>query len=310
MALGRSPRVLGLPGVGSTLFGSTVLSAMYQFFLLQVMGGGYVAQSMGGKAILPTSQNGVDREVMSVVQEAAVDSRMPTPQVYLIPTNEINAFATGLSTKKAAIGITRGALTKLSRDELLAVLGHEFGHIKNSDMQIGTELGALVGGFYSVIRMGFRILENRWYFGPSLYRRSRNDENDDAQEASGQRGGLDPIVLVGLTFLVVGGISWVGGTILKNMASREREYLADASSVQYVHKPEALANALRKIERDSARGRGLPRLSSSYSHLYFDDPRTNIFDFVFATHPPIQKRIERLETWAKAEKLSGSHSDE
>src|SRR5262249_2345701 len=146
------------------------------------------------------------------VHEMAIAASVPVPPVYIIPADEINAFAAGLTPEDTVVAVTVGALRKLNRDELQGVIGHELGHVHNADMRISLRLAAMVMGFFFVMTIGLRILQI------STFRR-----RDD-------RRGPDVVLLAAMILIVAGIVTWFAGGILKAMVSRQREYLADASS--------------------------------------------------------------------------------
>jgi heat shock protein HtpX len=171
--------------------------------------------------------------------------------------------------------VTRGALEHLNRDELQGVIAHEFGHINNGDMRISMSLAALIMGFVFLLYLGIRLLQGSILFG-----------------GRGRRNGGNPVALIALVFLIAGLATWFAGAILRACVSRQREYLADASSVQYTRNPTGLANALRKIERMQYAS-DMPKHGMAYSHLYFNN--RGFWSRIFATHPPIEKRIAAIE---------------
>ncbi|HEV8052642.1 MAG TPA: M48 family metalloprotease, partial [Parachlamydiaceae bacterium] len=167
-----------------------------------------------------------------------------------------------------------GTLNLLSRDELQGVVAHEMGHIHNGDKLISMRVAAMVMGFFFVLYIGMRMLQfTNW--------QSDRDE----------RRGANPLALAAFILLIAGAFTWFAGSVLKSMISREREYLADASSVQFTRNPEGLANALRKIANEQVHD--MPKSGMAYSHMYLED--TTLMSFLFATHPPIKKRIEAIE---------------
>lgn len=260
------------PLVGSIYATIAFLSAGYHYLMYKAQGGGFVAESMGGKLVSRQTTDPRLRQLLNIVEEMSVAASVPIPDVYLLQAEAINAFAAGLTEDKAAIGITTGALNSLNRDELQGVIAHEFGHIHNKDMRLTLILAALVMGFFIIIYMGLRILQFSSF--------SRNDD---------KKG--NPIVLAAVILLLAGVISWIGGTILRSCVSRQREYLADASAVQFTRNPDGILGALRKIEKES--NTSMPAQGAGYAHMYFD--HRSLWDFLFATHPPLQKRIEAIE---------------
>lgn len=266
----------GIPLIGLLFLGVTFGVAAFQYAMYKTYGGKYVAKSMGGKQIGSHSMNRKEQQLMHVVQEVALASSLPVPPVYLINANQINAFAAGLSPDSAAIGITKGALESFNRDELQGVIAHEFGHIYNGDMKISMRLAAMIMGFFFILYFAMRL-----YYMASLggFRRSQ------------ERRGTNPLLLIAVLLIVAGSFTWFVGSILRASVSRQREYLADACSVQFTRNPDGLINALRKIAKEHYRD--MPAQGMAYSHMYFDNHLG--IQSLFATHPPIQKRIAAIE---------------
>lgn len=257
------------PVVGPIFLLITLGVAGFQYMMFSSQGGAYVANSVGAQLVDPNTNNPKVRQLLNIVEEVALASSMPVPPVYIIPAQQINAFAAGLDQGNAVIAVTEGALNKLNRDEIQGVVAHEFGHISNGDMKISMRLAAMVMGFMFILYFGMRIFQ---FSG-----RSSKKEN--------------PIAVAALLFLIGGAITWLFGSILKACVSREREYLADASSVQYTRNPDGIANALRKIGQDSTND--MPQSGMAFSHMYLDNH--NSLDSLFATHPPLKKRIDAIE---------------
>lgn len=263
------------PYVGILFTAITFTTASFEYMQFAVQGGGYVATAVGAYYVDPSTTHPQERKLLNIVEEIAIASSLPIPPVYILNTNQMNAFAAGLSKEKAAITVTSGTLNRLTRDELQGVVAHEFGHIYNGDMKISMRLAAMCMGFFFVLYFALRILQF------SSYR------NQDREEKGG-----NPVLIVALIFLIAGAFTWLFGTLLKAAVSREREYLADACAVQFTRNPDGIANALRKIAQESDVNE-MPKSGMSYSHLYFDD--RGGFSELFATHPPIKKRIEAIE---------------
>lgn len=267
-----------LPYIGMVFLGITFLVAWGQYALYSSQGGAYVAESVGAFRIDPRTTDPEARQLLNIVEEIAVAASVPVPAVYVLEADQINAFAAGMNTSNAAITVTDGALRRLNRDELQGVIAHEFGHIFNKDMRISLRLAAMVMGFYFAFFLGLRVLQ----FAGFSDRRRRDDRGN---------GGGNPIALAAIILFVAGAITWLAGSILKALVSREREYLADACAVQFTRNPNGIANALRKIAKDSVQD--MPRDGASISHMYFND--RSFFSDLFATHPPIEKRIAAIE---------------
>lgn len=264
-----------IPFVGLGFLAVTFGVAGFNYMNYLQAGGSYVAESVGAQQVDPYTRNGKERQLLNIVEEIAIATSLPVPPVYILEAEEINAFAAGTSPGNAAITVTRGCLNLLNRDELQGVLAHEFGHIYHRDMTIGMRVSAMIMGFFIVTYIGLRLLQ-----GSSF----RRDDDD-------RRGG-NPIAVVALILLVAGSITWFFGSILQAMVSRQREYLADASSVQYTRNPQGLANALRKIEASQISD--MPRDGKPYAHMYFNEHQ-NFWSRLFATHPPIEERIAAIE---------------
>jgi len=239
-------------------------------------GGSYVAESVGAELVDPYTRNPKERQLLNIVEEIAIATSLPVPPVYILEAKEINAFAAGTSPQNAAITVTRGCLNLLNRDELQGVLAHEFGHVYNKDMTIGMRVAAMIMGFFIVSYIGIRLLQSSTY--------SRRDDDD-------RRGG-NPVLLVALIFVVAGSVTWFFGSILQAMVSRQREYLADASAVQYTRNPQGIANALRKILRENVSD--MPKSGQPFAHLYFNE-HSSFWSRLFATHPPLEERIAAIE---------------
>jgi heat shock protein HtpX len=263
------------PYVGLLFTLITFTTASFEYMQFSVHGGSYVAEAVGAYYVEPTTKDLQERKLLNVVEEIAIASSLPIPPVYILKTNQINAFAAGLSKDKAAITVTSGTLMLLHRDELQGVVAHEFGHIYNGDMKISMRLAAMCMGFFFILYFALRMLQ---------FSSFRNQDRE-------QKGG-NPILVVALIFLVAGAFTWLFGSLLKAAVSREREYLADACAVQFTRNPNGIANALRKIA-DSSQVNAMPKSGLSYSHLYLDD--RGGFSALFATHPPLKKRIEAIE---------------
>ncbi len=252
----------------------TFLVTLIYTLIYSSSGGSFVAETLGAKKVSPQSADLKEQQLLNIVHEMALASGLPTPPVYVLEAQEINAFAAGMRPQNAAITVTRGSLHLLNRDELQGVIAHEFGHIANGDMKMNLRLSAMIMGFVIILYLGIRFLESSVFMG-------RGD--------SDKRG--NPIALIALVFVLAGSVTWFAGAILRSMVSRQREYLADACSVQYTRNPRAIANALRKIAARPIQD--MPKRGMAYSHLYFENH--SFWSTLFATHPPIEKRIKAIE---------------
>lgn len=256
-------------------FGGTLLliggASLFKSLEYGSASGELIARELGGVAVNPNSAEISHRQLVNVVQEMSIASGVPMPKIFILEREaSINAFAAGTSIETAAIAVSRGALDKLSRDELQAVVGHEFSHILNGDMRLNVKLVSWIFGLVVLALVG-RILMQSAFF-------SRSRKNDGAQA----------LVLVGLAILVIGSVSQFFASIIQAAISRHRERLADASATQFTRNPIALANALSRIGGDSSILRSAH--ASEYSHFFFASGVHSLF----ATHPPLEERIRAL----------------
>ena len=259
-----------------------ILGSLYKLVQLS-SGGSAIAQHLGGVIVPRSSSDPLHKKILNVVEEMAIASGTPVPQVYILNEQGINAFAAGWKTTNAVIGITQGALERLSRDELQGVIAHEFSHIFNGDMRLNIRLIAILHGILMIGMLGRMILRSLRYM-----RSSRNSKG------SGQA--VLVVLGIGGALMLVGYTGTFFGNWIKSLISRQREYLADASAVQYTRSSEGIADALKKIG-GAIPGSGLLVASvDEYSHAYFARGDTSALSyFSFSTHPPLKKRILRIQ---------------
>jgi len=259
-----------------------VLGSLYKLAQLS-SGGSAIAQYLGGVIIPRSSSDPLHKKILNVVEEMAIASGTPVPQVYILNEQGINAFAAGWKTTNAVIGITQGALERLSRDELQGVIAHEFSHIFNGDMRLNIRLIAILHGILMIGMLGRMILRSLRYV-----RSSRNSKG----------GGQAVLVILGVggALAVVGYSGTFFGNWIKSLISRQREYLADASAVQFTRSNEGIANALKKIGGAIPGSAILAASVDEYSHAYFAKGETGgLSYFSFSTHPPLTQRILRIQ---------------
>jgi Zn-dependent protease with chaperone function len=234
-------------------------------------GGSAVAESLGGRLVNPNSAQPDERKLLNIVEEMSIASAVPMPQVYVLENEDyINAFAAGHTTSDAVVAVTRNCMTKLTRDELQGVIGHEFSHILNGDMRINIRLIGILFGILCIATIGRILLSAR---------------------GSG-KGSAYPIFFGGLLF-IIGSIGVFFGRLIQAAVSRQREFLADASSVQFTRNPLGLSGALQKVG-----GYG-SRLWSAHApdagHLFFCNGLSDSFLGMMATHPPLDERIRAID---------------
>lgn len=253
--------------------------------LSQLNGGGQVvAQMLGGEPLQREGADHAERRVQNVVEEMAIASGMPVPPVYLIEDDGINAFAAGWSADDAVIGVTRGCIEQLNRDELQGVIAHEFSHISHGDMRINIRLIGVIFGIMVLGITGWILVR---FVGPAVLRTSTRSRS---KEGAGGAGIGLAIILFGLFLALCGAIGTFFGRLIQAAVSRQREFLADASSVQYTRNPDGIGGALRKIGGMTP----LKHVSSEVgqcNHMFFSQAMKT----VFASHPPIKERIARVE---------------
>ncbi len=238
-------------------------------------GGSKVAEQLGGTRVSADTTDPLRRRLRNVVEEMAIASGVPVPQVYVLDREAgINAFAAGYSPANAAIAVTRGALVHLNRDELQGVIAHEFSHVLNGDMRLSTRLIGLLFGLTVIAMIARTILR----FSP---------------RSSGRKGG-GGIIVIYVAALVVLLLGWIGlffGRLIQAAVSRNRESLADASAVQFTRDPGGLRNALVKIGALGAGSRFADADAEEVAHLLFAEG----IQRVFATHPPLVERIQEID---------------
>ncbi len=241
-------------------------------------GGAAVAEALGGRLIPQTTTDLHERKTLNVVEEMAIASGTPVPPVYLLEDEQgINAFAAGFKLGDAVIGVTRGTITYLSREELQGVIAHEFSHILRGDMRLNIRLIGILHGILLIGLIGYFIL-----------RSVRGGSNKNAA----------PMMGLGIGLLVIGFAGSFFGDLIKSSVSRQREFLADASAVQFTRSNLGIAAALKKIG-SHAQGSNLNTPEApAMSHAYFSTGVSSFMQSIFATHPPLEARIKQLDpTW-------------
>lgn len=246
-------------------------------------GGGKVARDLGGVLVEANAQDPLRRRLYNVVEEIALASGISVPEIYVLEhESAINAFAAGFSPADAAVAVTRGALEKLDRNELQGVIAHEFSHIFNGDMRLNIRLMGALFGILMLSLIGRRVLHGSYYVG-----RSKNNN-----------GGA--IVMIAIVVMVVGYIGLFFGRWIKSAVSRQREYLADASAVQFTRDPDGIAGALKKISVYSDASY-LNVETEEVSHMLFGSGEKMS---MFSTHPPMNERIRRIDRNFTPEQLN------
>lgn len=272
--------------VGLLLVGATVTllviacGSAWKSFALRA-GGGKVARELGGLRVTADSADFHLRRYYNVVEEMAIASSVPMPELYVLEQElAINAFAAGWSTADAAVCVTRGALERLSRDELQGVIAHEFSHILNGDMRLNIRLMGLVFGILLIGLAGEKLMHST--------------RGSNSKDTAG-------IVALGLALFVIGYAGVFFARLLKAGVSRQREYLADASAVQFTRQTAGLAGALKKAAGYAEGTRVTDSDCEEIAHMMFGDA-VGLSGW-YATHPPLDERIRKLDPSFRPEQL-------
>jgi Zn-dependent protease with chaperone function/uncharacterized tellurite resistance protein B-like protein len=248
---------------GGTLYKISALSG----------GGDAVAQMLGAQPIFADDGDLDHQRVVNVVEEMAIASGSPVPQVYLLKESGINAFAAGFSISDAVIAVTEGTVGNLNREQLQGVIAHEFSHILNGDMRLNIRLIGILHGILLLGLIGGQVLRGS----------SRSGRK-------GSGGGL----LLGLGLVVIGYAGTFFGKLIKAAVSRQREFLADAAAIQFTRNPQGIGGALIRIGAGKSGSLLLNPRSEEISHAFFSQGVAVTFASLFATHPPLAERIKRI----------------
>ncbi len=260
--------------LGASLFKTAALSG----------GGGRVATDMGGTLVPADVQDPLRRRLRNVVEEMAIASGIPVPEIYVLEEEiGINAFAAGYTPSDAAVAVTRGTLELLERDELQGVIAHEFSHILNGDMRLNIRLMGVLFGIMVLGLVGRLIIRGGYHRSIVSSRRDR---------------GHAVTLAIGLGLVIVGAIGVFFARIIKAGISRQREFLADASAVQFTRQSSGIANALKKIGGFNGGSKITSRDPEEVSHMLFGQGASSMR--LFATHPPLMQRIQALDPSFKA----------
>jgi Zn-dependent protease with chaperone function/uncharacterized tellurite resistance protein B-like protein len=236
-------------------------------------GGSVVAKSLGGRLLSANTKDSDERRLLNVVEEMSIASGVPMPQVYVLDAEKgINAFAAGYTTADAAVAVTEGCLKMLNRDELQGVIAHEFSHVLNGDMRLNIRLIGILFGILGISAIG-RIL----------------------MRARGKNAAAP--VFIGLLLLGVGSLGVFFGRLIQSAVSRQREYLADASAVQFTRNPSGLSGALQKIGGYGFSSWVVHDGAPDTAHLFFANGLPRSFMDAMSTHPPLDERIRAIDPY-------------
>jgi Zn-dependent protease with chaperone function len=277
------------------LLTGVVIGGASLYRIAQLAGGGrVVAEGMGGRLLHSDTSEALERKILNVVEEMAIASGTPCPPVYLMDSElGINAFAAGFSPSDAVIGITRGCVEQLSRDELQGVIAHEFSHILNGDMKLNIRLMGVLYGILVLGMIGYFLLRSSLWANLG----SRRNSKDNSAMA---------MAAAGAALMAVGFLGTLAGNLIKASVSRQREFLADASAVQFTRNPGGIAGALKKIGGFDVGSQIESPAAPESSHLFFGQALSSGLNSLFATHPPLAERIKILDPSWQGTMIEGS----
>ncbi|MBI2994271.1 MAG: M48 family metallopeptidase [Gammaproteobacteria bacterium] len=255
------------------VIGLGTLNTMYK-----LRGGGRaVAEMVGARRLISATEDQNERRLINIVEEMSIASGTPVPELYVLDDEAgINAFVAGMRPTEAVLVVTRGALENLNRDELQGVIGHEYSHVLNGDMRINIRLMGIVAGILLIGQIGRALLRS-------------------SSRSRGRGKGSGQAVLLGLALFIIGYIGMFFGTLIKAAVSRQRELLADASSVQFTRNPSGIAGALWKIGQHAGGSLLDNAHSDDLNHFCFGDAVTFKLSSLMATHPPLDQRIKAID---------------
>ncbi len=264
----------GIAGV----IGAVVLVNWLRF----AQGGRTVAEALGGRPAATNTDDPLERRALNIVAEMSLAANMPVPPLYILDDERgINAFAAGINPSDAVVAITRGAMVQLNRDELQGVIGHEFSHILNGDMRLSIRLAAMLRGITFIGDVGSVLLDASSTRRLVSSSRSKNDSR-----AAG--------LAMGLGLYLIGFLGGLMAGMIKSAISKQKEYLADASSVQFTRNPDGIGNALKVIGGYTPGTLVHSARAEELSHLFFGQVKHRLW-LAFATHPPLPDRIRRID---------------
>ncbi|MEP4147195.1 MAG: M48 family metallopeptidase [Halioglobus sp.] len=264
-------------GIGLAVTATVALVVLVKWIQLST-GGKVVAESMGGIRILPQTRDQAERRCLNVVEEMALAANMPVPPVYVMNHERgINAFAAGIVPADAVVAVTRGTIDHLKRHELQGVIAHEFSHILNGDMRLNIRLAAMLKGITFIGDVGHILLRSN-----NRVRTGRNSKEGAA------------LPILGLALWILGWLGGLAAGFIKAAISRQKEYLADASAVQFTRDSGGIADALKVIGGYVPGSLVHAARAAEMSHIFFGQVEHHLWQ-VFGTHPPLQERIRRLD---------------
>ena len=297
-----NPKLLAIVAGGTVLVVAT--GSLYKWVQLR-SGGARVAEMLGGRPIDHDSATPQQRQLLNIVHEMAIASGVPAPPVYVMANEHgINAFAAGYEPGDAVIGVTEGAIEQLDRDQMQGVIAHEFSHILNGDMRTNIRLIGVLHGILIIGILGY--ITFRMGLGASIGRHRHHV----AGSSDRKKGGGMPLIAAGLGLMAVGFLGKLFGDMIKAAVSRQREFLADASAVQFTRHPAGLAGALKRIGGYADGTEVQNNHASEVSHMFFGRAMASKFGGLMSTHPPVDARIRRIEpNWEGGEQSESAQGE-
>ena len=275
----------GMVGLGVWV---VVLAGSVSKILALSGGGKVIAEAMGGQQVIRNTGDIKQLRLLNIVEEMAIASGTPVPPVYIMQQERaMNAFAAGYSARDAVISVTQGLLDHLNREQLQGVIAHEFSHIFNGDMRLNIQLTGTLNGILIIGMIGYEMMTLPF----------RGSRHRGRSGGSGDAKLLFFLVSAGLSLMIVGYTGTFFGNMIKAAVSRQREYLADASAVQYTRNPQGLAGALKRIGGLTSGSRLQAPQAVEISHAFFAKGVSGLMQSLFATHPPLVKRIRRIDPY-------------
>jgi len=258
------------------------IASLYKWSQMRA-GGSAIAEMVGGRAVDLNTTDLRERKLLNVVEEMSIASGIPMPAVYVLEDEPgLNAFAAGLTTSDAAVAVTRGTLDKLTRDELQGVIAHEFSHILNGDMRLNVRITAIVFGILIIGLIGRGIIKSA---GRGRVR-SGGGKKD---------GGGAALIVIGVVLMIIGYVGYFFGRMIQAAVSRQREFLADASAVQFTRNPGGITGALKKIGGYALGGTMVNSHAGEIGHFFIAQAFRSNFGGLWATHPPLDERIRAVD---------------
>jgi heat shock protein HtpX len=289
-------RLVGFPLITLIALGFAILQSLFSYY----GGTSLVLASVRARELTPDTPQ--HQTVLDVIHEMALAARMPVPKAYVMNDPSPNAFATGRDPAHSVICVTQGLIDTMDREELQGVLGHEMAHVRDYDIRTMMMIAVLVAGIAMLADFVYRAM---WYTGGVGVEGGGGGSGDNNDSGTGQAGAL-----IGIAVLILGVLAPIFAQLLAMAVSRQREYLADASSIEFTRNPRALLRALERIAQTES---PLRNASRGTAHMFIVNPLQGardddegFFDNLFSTHPPLSRRIARLRAMLAEAPVGGA----